>query len=226
MSIDIFDPLAPLESIKGETKRANHAARTYILMGPGRTIKQVRDRLNAELNSDLIPGKIKNAKYASNATFGVWSSRFQWVARAAAYDLTEDRIRADLWQKRREEIREKDFAAANELRDLAASIISAAPNFIRSTRRRVKGETRIGANGSEIKDPDMILVTTALDGDLLVKLLDLASKLQRAAAGIANNNFVFPVEMGNLSDDQLAAIAAGENPIEVLSRGRSADDAL
>lgn len=225
MSID-FDPSAPLESIRGETKTANHALREYCRMGPGRSIRNVRERLNAEINAGAF--RVKNGgntekikPYATTRTFENWSSRNHWVARAAAFDLLEEQERASKWRERRESVREKDYQVADNLRTIATDIITAAPNFIRSTRRRVRGETIKNPDGTETRAPDTILVVTALDGDLLIKLLDLASKLQRSAAGIANNNFVFPVDWDSLTDEQIQLIADGENPVEVLARGRS-----
>lgn len=221
MSTENFDPSAPLESIRGETKKANHAFREYCYIGPARSLKKLRDRLDLSVavESDRGESGVKSKRYAAFSTICEWSSRYFWVARAAAFDLQEDVKRADLWRERREKIRETDYQVADELRTLAASVLAAGPNFIRATRRRVKGETRIGKDGAEYTEPDTILVTTALDGDLLIKLVDLASKLQRAAAGIANTNFVFPVDWSQLTDEQVSAIASGENPIEVLAKG-------
>lgn len=209
-----FDSNAPLEPIKGESKRSNYALKTYLWMGPSRSIRKLKERLDLEIGSELIARKSKSQNYASINTFLAWSAKFHWVARAAAFDLANDRERSDVWRERREKIREDDFAVSNQLRDLALQILAASPNFIHSTKRRVKGE-----DGK----PDVILVTNSLDGDLLVKLLDLASKLQRAAAGIANNNFVFPVDWGSLTDAQVTAIANGDNPLEVLARGGAID---
>jgi len=213
----LFDHAAPFEPIKGESKKANYALKSYCWQGPSRSLRKVQERLDLEISTELADRKLKSKRYATLSTLHAWSVKWHWVARAAAFDLAADRERSDIWRERREKIREDDFTVSNQLRDLALQILAASPNFIHSSKRRIKG-----ADGN----PDTILVTTALDGDMLVKLLDLASKLQRAAAGIANNNFVFPVDWSTLTDAQVAAMAAGDNPLEVLSKGSASNEPL
>lgn len=219
MSTEKFDPLAPLESIPGESRKANHALREYCRMGPARSLRKLKARLDMEIKTGLNAYQTKTDYFATFGAFANWSSKYFWAERAAAFDLAEEADRAEKWRERREAIREKDFQTAESLRSLASDILTASPNFIKSTRRRVRGEVKVDRDGNEYREPDTILVTTALDADTMIKLIDLASKLQRAAAGIANNNFVFPVDWSQLTDEQVSAIANGENPLEVLAGG-------
>lgn len=98
-----------------------------------------------------------------------------WEERAAAYDnyLAElDRLK---WQQRHRQLREQDWQAGTELRDLAAQILQHTPQFLKTTRRIIKG--REG-------QPDQVVTTVELDGAFLLKTIKLASDLQRQATEI------------------------------------------
>ena len=98
-----------------------------------------------------------------------------WAERAAAYDehlAEQDRQK---WEARRRQVREQDWGAGEELRDLAANILAQSPQFLKTTRRLIKGHG--GA-------PDREVVTIALDGSFLLRAVKLASDLQRQAAEV------------------------------------------
>lgn len=98
-----------------------------------------------------------------------------WNERAQAWDdhlAAQDRQR---WDARRRDVRERDWDAGDALRDLAAQMLDQTPQFLKTTRRLVRG-----ANG----EPDREIITVALTADTLLRALKLASDLQRQAAEV------------------------------------------
>lgn len=98
-----------------------------------------------------------------------------WTERAAVYDdhlAKQDRLK---WEQRHRELREQDWTAGTELRELAAEILQHTPQFLKTTRRLVRG-----GEGQ----PDQIVTTVELDGAFLLKTLKLASDLQHGATEI------------------------------------------
>jgi hypothetical protein len=98
-----------------------------------------------------------------------------WEERAAAYDEHLAAQERRKWEARRRQVREQDWDVGDELRDLAANILAQSPQFLKTTRRLIKGQD--GA-------PDREVVTLALDGGFLLRAVKLASELQRQAAEV------------------------------------------
>lgn len=98
-----------------------------------------------------------------------------WEQRAAAWDDFQAELDRLKWQQRHRALREQDWTAGEDLRQLAAQIMSHAPQFLKTTRRLVKGHD--GA-------PDQIVTTVELDGAFLLKTLKLASDLQHQATEV------------------------------------------
>lgn len=125
-----------------------------------------------------------------------------WEARAAAYDdhlAAQDRQR---WEQRHRQLRELDWTVGTELRDLAAEILSHTPQFLKTTRRLVRG-----GEGH----PDQIVTTVELDGAFLLKALKLASELQHQATEITpvqhhEHTVSGTVAQVNLTADEYAAL--------------------
>lgn len=203
-----FDPIEPLAPVRSETKKANEALRDYARMGPARSLR----KLHARYTQQKLSGDITIPPTLSLYTLGNWSMRFGWPARAEAFDILERRANDELWKERREKIRELDFSFSDKLRDLAEKIISEGPSFIRTSRRRIKGDPEKGK-------PDTIVVTMALDGALMISALETASKLQRRAAGLNDKVIQIPINWESLTDAQLQAIADGRDPLDVLAGG-------
>lgn len=204
-----FDPTEPLAPVRSETKRANEALRDYARMGAARSLRKLLAiYLQRAVNNDTTIPPTK-----SFHTIERWSYVFGWVARVNVFDELERRAADDLWKERRGKIREADFAVSEELRALADKIIAQGPAFIKTTRKRIKGDKETG-------EPDTIIVTMALDGKLMLDSLDLASKLQRRAAGLSDKVVQIPINWETLSESQLQAIADGKDPLEVLAEGR------
>ena len=135
----------------------------YRLMGPKRSLLGA---VNAE--------RMKEQRGATKSVPASWykaATRWNWKARAEAWDASErERAEAE-WESRRVEIRQRDFAQAGELRNLAQAILDASPGFIHE-REYKRGDTKF--------------VIKALDGRLAVQALEASSKLQRLAAEMAD----------------------------------------
>jgi hypothetical protein len=96
-----------------------------------------------------------------------------WEERARAYDdyLTEqDRLK---WEERRRALREADWQTGQKLREQANAAIDQVPQFLKTTRRLIKG-----GEGQ----PDREVITMGLRLNEVSGAAEVASKLQRLAA--------------------------------------------
>jgi len=171
-----LDPAAweTLARRDGETAKAHAAFLEYVRMGPGRSLRKLHARYVdwRRTGDGLATEKPPTTRLR---TLMEWSSRFEWQARLEAYAEERDRAAIAEWEARRQALREIDFQTGDELRDLAARILAETPQFLKTTRRLIKG--RDGATDREI-------ITVGIDIDAMLKALKLASDLQRAAAGL------------------------------------------
>lgn len=162
-----FDLSDPLDRLADETIKANAAFRDYVAMGPGRSLRELLRRYN-EPNTQKPPTK-------HFATLAEWSTRFYWQRRLDAWvRLTEAELQKN-FKERAQHIRQADYDIGQSLRDLAAKILAESPKFVKASRKLVKGED--GRLDREV-------VTLALDGHLMLKAVETASKLERQAAEI------------------------------------------
>lgn len=99
-----------------------------------------------------------------------------WEARAVAWDDHQAELERQRWETRRREVREADYQAGQELRELVEKVLEQTPQFIKTTRRLVKGQGR---------QPDREVITLGINLEAAVKALKLASDLQRQAAELA-----------------------------------------
>ena len=96
----------------GESNKAVQACNDWLRLGPGRTLPALLEKYG-EMPENTAPTQSKN-------TLESWSKRFDWSARAVAFDAT--------WEQRKNEERaaELDYGLAldyeriRELKDLAA----------------------------------------------------------------------------------------------------------
>ncbi len=98
-----------------------------------------------------------------------------WEQRAAAYDDYLAEIDRAKWEQRHRDLREQDWQAGADLRALAGQILEQTPQFLTTKRRLIRGKD--GA-------PDQLVTTVELDGAFMLKVIDLASKLQHQATEI------------------------------------------
>lgn len=150
----------------------------FRLLGPTRSLRAAhnQERVARGLKeSQQAPGSWRNA-----------AAKWQWHARAEAWDQAERERQEQEWQARQTAIREADFSQGSRLRALAQEILAQGPKFVKTTRKRVsKGRPRtVDAEGKVLDpgEPEEIVVTLALDGDMAAKFVKLGSDLQRLAA--------------------------------------------
>lgn len=163
-----WDPENPLGRIKAESAKANDALRDYYYMGSNRSYAKLHVKYLEQSQQEAIDPPTKR-RYAIDT----WGHKNQWVERVAAQKAIDDAEREALWAARRLEVQEQDWEMAGKLRDVAAKILDEAPLFVKQQRRLIKGEEG---------QPDQLLITMALNGQLAVQAAQAASKLSRLAA--------------------------------------------
>jgi hypothetical protein len=141
-------------------------------MGPGRSLTklfaQYRDRSGIGAGSEIPPTQRLN-------TLREWSVAHDWQKRIEAWTAEQQQVDQVLWEGRRRAIREADWEAGEALRLLAADILQETPQFLKTTRRFIKG-----TNGT----PDREVITVGIDIGAMLKALAQASDLQRQSAGM------------------------------------------
>ncbi len=139
-----------------------------------------------------------------------------WRQRAHAWDLHLAKV-ADLAKMQRAiEIAQADYDAGSSLRDLANTIMDAGPQFIKSSRRSIKGKRRmiVGADGRpyEIQEePDREIITMQLDIPSAIRAFKVASELQRTSADMSA-----PVQKMALTDAAGQDVLPVQDVIEML----------
>jgi hypothetical protein len=169
-----LDPSAweTLAQRDGETAKAHAAFLDYVLMGPGRSLRKLYAKYRQRIASGSPAEKPPTRRVK---TLFEWSVKHDWQTRLAAFNDERDRRDQEAWEARRKAVREADWEAGEALRDLAADILAETPNFLKTTRRLVKGK------GGQ---PDREVLTVGIEIAALIKALELASKLQALAAGV------------------------------------------
>jgi len=119
-----------------------------------------------------------------------------WEERADAYDDHVAERERRRWESRRRGIREEDYQHGTRLRALSDQMLAQTPQFLKTTRRLVKGQ------GGQ---PDREVITVALDGTFLLRTVKLASDLQRLAAEMATEQTEVSADVRITADDLAAA---------------------
>jgi len=107
-----------------------------------------------------------------------------WRQRVTAFDAHVNQLEITKWVNRQLKIRDLDFDQGNALRDLATLILERGPDFIKRTVSE-----KVLQDGTIQRD-----VKLALDGNLAVRCLEAASKLQRLAAEMHTDSSKLSVE--------------------------------
>jgi hypothetical protein len=145
------DPF-PWEKQKGESSKAFEAFRQYRDLGITRSLRRVEEILAEDRTAGPGPSMVRD-----------WSSRWQWVARADAWDREEDR--------RRRADRDRALADAARTQAMAGTIMLGA------ALRRMRGDP------SNPDAPVLPLDLNDLDANDVARLAEVGAKLQRAGLG-------------------------------------------
>jgi hypothetical protein len=181
----------------GEPDRAHSAFLDYVRLGPGRSLRKLlaryRGQTEGEPRADFQPPTQRQA------TLEAWSTRWEWQARLTAFKAEQDTREQQRWEQRQREIREADWQTGTNLRTLAAQIFAQAPQFLKTSRKLIRGKTG---------EPDREVITLMLDVATAIRAIETGSKLQRLAAGMPDSHteITNPGQMVTTSD--LAAIRA------------------
>jgi hypothetical protein len=205
-----FDVNSPLTRCKGEPKTANAALYDYFSMGPGRSLRGLfTNYLDQSANKSLT--NVPPTRYLS--TISTWSTKFSWVSRVARQEEIDRQktaqMRADalqaqlnLWSERQFSVRERDWNQGEEIRNLFEKMIKEAPNYIKQSRRTIKGK---GGN------PDTVIIHEKLDIKLMISALSTASTIQRLAAEMETdhnlNELTTPENLDEVRKKRWAEIA-------------------
>lgn len=161
---------APYEQIKGERAKAFEAFKVYRDLGPSRTLSDVA----------MILGK--EPPYV-----GQLSKRWQWVQRARAWDVAEDRRANEARLKAREEMEQRHIELACGMQVLALEAI----------QRLADKAQKDAADG-------------VLNPDTVVKFVKAATELERLSRGspseITETTVKEEIDYANLSDEELATL--------------------
>jgi hypothetical protein len=178
------------EQQPGESARAFSAAQIYFHAGPGRSLAQVAQELSKSVQL------IKR-----------WSSKHNWVERAAAYDAhmaeveqsrLEEEVRrqaeekAAEWNARLDALREREWATSEAIIRRVETMLK----FPIEQQEIVNGE----------KGTVTIIKPIKWTGSDMGKLALAASKLGRLATG-AETDRTASVDVGELSNEELERVA-------------------
>ncbi|RJX17527.1 MAG: hypothetical protein C4575_12860 [Desulforudis sp.] len=175
----LFDPENPLERCKSESLRANQALRDYAFKGPGRSLRKLLEQYRLQTaykapteKSGLHPPgpPTPDPPTTRLKTLSDWSIKYQWQERISTWESLLAGEDQHEWARRMAEHRQGEWELRSDLFDLAKAIIAEGPKFLQTRRRVLK-------DGTEI-------VTMALDGHLLIKAIDMLSRLGRLSTGM------------------------------------------
>lgn len=182
-----WNPENPLAPIDGETDKANQGLHDYALMGRHRALKKLAEKYEEdERRRARGDTSVPDPPTLSEYTINNWSAKYDWQNRVLQWEMLQRERDEELWQQRRDQVRDDDWTHATKLRNLALRIIDAAPAFINRTRKVVdEGKPEIRDLTGEVLEkgrPREIVVTVALSVTDLARIEKLAHKLARLAA--------------------------------------------
>lgn len=198
------------ERMPGEGKNAILACNDYVRMGPSRSLRALEERYNDDAR--------KSPPTRSLGTLAKWSSKFNWQARAEAYDAAIDAEKTALAAARRKEIMQSGVALdyervakLKELVDFLESQIAEGAEDGQRPRVWVKDFKRIGS-GEFGETVEIERFNAALLAEYRAALDDIAKEV----GGRRQRTVVENIDYGKLTEEQLQRIAEGEDPVQVI----------
>jgi hypothetical protein len=217
------DPLLRrLDMIPSESARSNAALRDYALMGPGRTLRDLRQKYveqmgwwKEQIKQKAGEGQAEKPPTASIQTLFGWSIKYEWQERVARWDI--------LQQQAEEAAYQADRVAARRLRLEAAK---GAFNLTGQTlmliqQNKLMPRKVIDLNGQEIEYPPAVVGETTLAQ--AVSTLERAMNMLRKEFGDETQQIdltLRQIDYSEFTDDELQRIKDGESPLRILSESR------
>lgn len=167
-------------------------------------------KIYLDLGEDRSLEKVSQKSAKSIPLLKRWSSRWEWVNRAAAYDthiaVIEEIARDKERSKRAAEIERRRI----QVQDSSWLLFQEIDN-------RVKKMLAFPLADCISKDGQTVVKAARWTYDTLPRLVEAMVKLGKIAAGIGSEPAPhINVDWESLSDEQLERIANGENPLQVL----------
>lgn len=174
----------------GETVKAFSAFQDYLSLGEGRSVGKLLAYYRGQNAGEVgmptePPTKRKN-------TLTDWSSRFDWVTRAEAWDLNQLAAQAEFMADRRNQLIEREWADYERQMEEYALAIDRAKMHRQRRANRIKGD--------DGKDVEVITVElTFNDWIALARWRKDISDIGRKAVGLPPDNR--SLRIGNLGDE-------------------------
>lgn len=207
------------ERRKGETKNATIACNDYLRMGPRRSLTALLQRYR-EIPRDTAPTQSLN-------TLQKWSQRYNWQVRTELYDAQLEAEKNAREAARRREIMESGLSLPHErvlkLKEMVGLLLDEVYTedeegnlaFVQDNVW-LPDVKQIGG-GEYAERVDLVRFNSAIFDQLRGLFDDLAKE----TGGRRQRNVTENIDYSKLSDEQLARIAAGEDPIRVILSGYS-----
>lgn len=201
-----------------ETPRAVQACNDYLRMGPGRSL--------SKLLAKYARNHKKTQPTESFDTLKGWSADYDWQLRAAAYDAETEVAKNEKRRQVMEQGLALDFERVTKLKRLARFLEgqifakqhgddqSGDEDGVTGAQYPhvwLKDVKQIGS-GEDAERVDLVRFNAAILAEYRAALADLAAE----TGGRKQKSEVLNIDLSKLSDDQLARIAAGEDPMRVV----------
>lgn len=205
------------ERQKGESKNAVIACNDWLRMGPGRTLRALEQKYR-EVSR-------KSAPTQSIGTLNKWSRQYDWQARADLYDAQLEAEKNAREAAYRREIMESGLAVDHErvaeLKQLAELLLGelytagddGQIEFVKDTVW-LPDVKQIGG-GEHAERVDIV----RFNASIFEQVRGLLDDLAKETGGRRQRTLTENIDYSKLSDEQLARIAAGEDPIQVILSG-------
>lgn len=204
--------------MEGESAKA-YASFLYFLKLPPR----VRSIPNALRLADNLT---KDQPLVGLGKWEKWSSTWEWIKRALAYDDHNAAEELEKWEERKRIARENDWQQANALRAIVDGALPSANQFFKRQVGQPQGgvPTVVDAEGRIISQgvPAQVIITVAFDVVGMTTVLREASKIQRLTVNEPTDN------INNLTGATLDAAlqrALDQLALEAISNGGETGDA-
>lgn len=162
-----------------ERTKANQALRDYAHLGPARSLVKLLQRYADSAPDSQL--KLTN----SLDTLKMWSKKYDWQARIAAWDIQEADREELAWEQREKLLRERDWESGDVLRQRVAEFIEQLPKFLTKSEREIieSEETDPQTGVKTITKTKIVTVQLRTNFSQLSRALLTASKMQRLAVG-------------------------------------------